>query len=237
MRTGSRNNPNYSTTKGEKSCEAVCQLRHKAIRQRRYFPNTDRCVTPEVPFWGHSRWHNTPASLQVTGPAEHRHRPHTHTHIALCSAPLRRRAGPAAGATVGFKARRGSAAPCSPVGRLGKLSPLEIGRQAPDLLPVGRHGRPPAPRQPRREATGSQSGHTSAAPPPLTAPPAGLAASGSRVSPAALEERIRGWRGWLGAPGNGVQTTTLMSLKTPVWSHESMILVGPFQPAVEGAGK
>lgn len=83
MRTGSCNNPNYSTTKGEKSCEAVCQLRHKAIRQRRYFPNTDRCVTPEVPFWGHSRWHNTPASLQVTGPAEHRHKPHTHTHRSV----------------------------------------------------------------------------------------------------------------------------------------------------------
>lgn len=160
--------------------------------------------------------------------------PTHHTHIALCSAPLKRRAGTAAGATVGSKARRDSGAPCSPVGRLGKLSTLEIGRQTPDFLPVGRHGRPPVPRQPRRAATGSQSEHTSAARPSHTAPPAGPAVSGPRVSPAAFEERIRGWRA---ARRNPVQTTSLSKLKSPAWSHETMILADPFQLAVEGARK
>lgn len=75
MRTGSRTNPDYSTAQGEKSCEAVCQLRRKAIRHPRYVLNTDPCVTPEVPFW--RCWHST----SWAGPAEHPHTPHTHRSV------------------------------------------------------------------------------------------------------------------------------------------------------------
>lgn len=54
--------------------------------------------------------------------------------------------------------QRVPAPPPSPVGHLGKLRPLEIGRQAPDLLPGGRHRRLAATRQPRRAGYGQRAG-------------------------------------------------------------------------------
>lgn len=59
--------------------------------------------------------------------------------------------------------RRVPAPPCSPVSHLSKLRPLEIGRQAPDLLPGGRHGRSAATRQPCRARYGQRVGTNSLA--------------------------------------------------------------------------
>lgn len=81
----------------------------------------------------------------------------------------RREGGPPArgGGTGGRSAATGGrlrrpqrvpAPPPSPVGHLGKLRPLEIGRQAPDLLPGGRHRRLAATRQPRRAGYGQRAG-------------------------------------------------------------------------------
>lgn len=52
--------------------------------------------------------------------------------------------------------------PCSPVGHLGELRPLEIGRQPPDLLPGRRHGARHV--SPSRAAAGSERGRRRAGP-------------------------------------------------------------------------
>lgn len=52
------------------------------------------------------------------------------------------------------------APPCSPVGHLGELRPLEIGRQPPDLIPGRRHRA--GTRQPRAAGGGQGAGPASA---------------------------------------------------------------------------
>lgn len=79
---------------------------------------------------------------------------------------------------------RAPARPRSPLGHLSELRPLEVGGQAPDLLPGGRHGRAPLPRRPSRASYGQPARTNLLAATPLprppTAPPPGPAAPGLR---------------------------------------------------------
>lgn len=87
--------------------------------------------------------------------------------------PDARRRAPAPGAVPGHR--------CSPVGHLSELRPLEIGGQAPDLVPGSRHRRRAATRQ-RSPAGYGQRARTNSSP-----------RSPSAVPPAERESHVRLW--------------------------------------------